>query len=606
MRITKISAAKADSLCARAFNSEVCRRNAKQLQAEWDKVKDRIVARLERLGSVGSVLQSHLLANFDASLASMRNLFIRALVFILIDLSCIGQSPVLNHAVPSAVAPGKTTTLTFFGEKLNGATELWTSFPAKVSRISSDKTNDPSSGEIAFQLSVPKNSPVGIGAVELTTTNGISDLHLIMIDDLPSVTKSGTNKTIASVQELKPPVAVDGNCEELSLDYYTFKAKKSQRVSIEVVANRLGSPLDPVVRLLDAAGKELLYCDDDRATGSVSRVRFTSPATGRYVIELRDIGYQGGSKYRYRLRVGNFPLASAPFPLGARQGAQTKLTFVGRAVDGVRPVSLRVPENATRVPLNARFPGGKACGFVTLATGRLPEVMEIEPNETPEKATKIPVPSVVNGRFAKPKDRDWFEFSAGQGQRLVFSGKTRSLGSPCDLFMRLFNADGKQLAEADISGANEGTLTNKFNEAGTYRLFVEELNRGGEPDYVYRIEVEPFHAGFVLSLETNKVEASSGGSFGLKVTAARREYDGPITLSLAGLGDDFVLGNNVIAEKKNETSLKVKLPARVESGQMFHFTIVGQARVDDADYERTRHDAGAAKVVAAAALSARR
>jgi len=341
------------------------------------------------------------------------------------------------------------------------------------------------------------------------------------------------------------------------------------------------------VRLLDASGKELVYCDDDPATGSDSRFRFTSPATGRYVIELRDIGYQGGSKYYYRLRVGDFPLASAPFPPGARQGSQTKVMFVGRAVDGVRPVSLRVPEDATCVRLNARFPGGQACGFVTLATSRLPEVMEIEPNETPEKATPILVPSVVNGRFAKPNDRDWFEFSAGQGQRLVFSGKTRSLGSPCDLFMRLFNADGKQLAEADISGANEGTLTNKFNEAGTYRLFVEELNRGGEPDFVYRIEVAPFHAGFVLSLETNKVEAASGASFDLKVTAARLEYAGPITLSLAGLGDDFVLENNVIAEKKNETSLKVKLPARVEAGQMFHFTIVGRARVDDADHERT-------------------
>jgi hypothetical protein len=213
--------------------------------------------------------------------------------------------------------------------------------------------------------------------------------------------------------------------------------------------------------------------------------------------------------------------------------------------------------------------------------------MEIEPNGTPETATKIPVPSVINGRFSKPKDRDWFEFYASTGQRLVFSGKTRSLGSPCDLFMRLFNADGKQLAEADIAGANEGTLTNKFNEAGTYRLFVEELNRGGEPDFVYRVEVEPFHPGFDLSLETNKVEAASDGSFELKVTAARREYDGPITLSLAGLGDDFVLENNVIAEKKTEVSLRVKSPARVEAGQMFHFTIVGQARVDDADQETT-------------------
>ena len=523
----------------------------------------------------------------SASLRRRLQFLITPFFFILVDHSCIGQSPVLQYAVPAAVAPGKTTTLTFFGEKLNGATELWTGFPAQVSRVSSDKTNGTSTGEVAFQLSVPNTVPAGIGAVQLATTNGLSNLHLVLIDDLPRVAESGTNKSIASAQELKLPVAVDGNSEELSFDYYAFKAKKGQRVSVEVVANRLGSPLDPVVRLLDEAGKELAYCDDDPAAGSDSRLSFTSPATGRYVIELRDIGYQGGSKFRYRLRVGNFPLASAPFPLGARRGSQTKVMFVGRAVDGVRPVNLRVPEDAARVPLNARFPGGKACGFVTLATSRLPELMEIEPNETPETATKIPVPSVVNGRFAKPRDRDWYEFSASQGQRLVFSGRTRSLGSPCDLFMRLFNGDGKQLAEADISGANEGTLTNKFSEAGTYRLFVEELNRGGEPDFVYRIEVEPFQPGFVLSLETNRVEAASEASFELKVTAARREYDGPIKLSLEGLGEDFVLENNVIAEKKNETSLKVKLPERFEAGQMFHFTIVGRARVNDADYART-------------------
>ena len=45
------------------------------------------------------------------------------------------------------------------------------------------------------------------------------------------------------------------------------------------------------------------------------------------------------------------------------------------------------------------------------------------------------------------------------------------------------------------------------------------------------------------------------------------------------------MDNNVIAEKKNEAALNVKLPARVVAGQVFHFTIVGKARVDDADYQ---------------------
>jgi len=497
------------------------------------------------------------------------------------------QSPSIDYALPSAVAPGKTTKVTFYGANLSGATELWTSFPAKIAPVPTGETNDASRKQVTFQLTVSRDVPVGLGAVLLATTNGISDLHLLMIDDLPGVAKSGTNKTIAAAQELELPVAVDGNSDETSFDYYRFSAKKGQRVSVDVVANRLGSALDPVVRVLDGSGRELVYCDDDPAAGSDSRVRFTAPAAGRYLIELRDLGYQGGPKYRYRLRVGNFPLAGAPFPAGARQGTQAKVTFVGPAVEGVRPASLRVPENAAPAVLNVKFPAGQGSGFVTLATSRLPELMEIEPNDTPETATRLPVPCVLNGRFAKPKDRDWFEFTAANGQRLVCSGRTRSLGSPCDLSMRLYSADGNQLAEADISGANEGTLTNKFNAAGSYRLLVEELNRGGGPGFVYRIAVEPFRPGFTLSVETNRLEAAADGGFEIKVTASRREYDGPITLRLAGLGDEAGLEDTVVAEKKNETTLKVKLPPPLEAGQLIHIRIAGKARVGEDDFEAT-------------------
>jgi hypothetical protein len=493
----------------------------------------------------------------------------------------------LNHTSPSALAPGKTTTVTFLGEHLEGAVALWTSFPSKVTPAAPGKTNDPGPGKVALQVSVPDNAPVGIGAVQLATTNGVSDFHLFMIDDLPGVARSATNRAFASAQELKLPVAVEGNCEEAGFDYYAFKAKKGQRVSVEVVANRLGSPLDPVVRLLDAVGKELVYCDDDPAVGSDARLSFTAPSTGRYVIELRDIGYQGGPKYRYRLRVGNFPLAGATFPLGAQRGTRTKVAFIGRAVEGLRPMDALLPENATRVLLNAKFRRDQGCGFCALVAGQFPELMEVEPNDTPEAATKIPIPSVANGRFARTKDRDWYEFSAARDQRLIFSGRTRSLGSPCDLLMRLFDGNGKQLAEADISGANEGTLTNKFSEAGTYRLLVEELSHQGGPDLAYRIEVESFRPGFTLSLETNRVEAMNNGGFEIKVTAARGEYDGPITLSLDGLDNDYVLGNNIIAEKKNETTLKVTIPARVEPGQWFHFTIAGKAQVNESNFETT-------------------
>jgi hypothetical protein len=54
-------------------------------------------------------------------------------------------------------------------------------------------------------------------------------------------------------------------------------------------------------------------------------------------------------------------------------------------------------------------------------------------------------------------------------------------------------------------------------------------------------------------------------------------------LACAGLGDDFILENNVIPEKKNETTLKVKLPSRYEPGQMMNFSIVGKAKIGESE-----------------------
>src|SRR5262249_1150531 len=152
-----------------------------------------------------------------------------------------------------------------------GAMNLWTSFPASF--IFLPRTNDasPDGKTVACKLTVPPEVQVGIGALRLATTNGVSSLHLLMIDDLPSITENGQNKSLTNAQPLKPPIAVDGMCDELSFDFYRFTANKGQQISFEVVAQRLGSRLDPVMRLLDGKGRELAYCDDDPGAGADSR-----------------------------------------------------------------------------------------------------------------------------------------------------------------------------------------------------------------------------------------------------------------------------------------------------------------------------------------------
>src|SRR6185295_2881902 len=102
----------------------------------------------------------------------------------------------------------------------------------------------------------------GVGAIIVTTSAGQSDPLFLMVDDLPSVADNGNNHTVETAQEIPPQAAVDGTSEGPVFDFYKFTAKAGQRISIEVVATRLGSDFDPVLRLLTVAGQEVALIDD--------------------------------------------------------------------------------------------------------------------------------------------------------------------------------------------------------------------------------------------------------------------------------------------------------------------------------------------------------
>jgi hypothetical protein len=83
------------------------------------------------------------------------------------------------------------------------------------------------------------------------------------------------------------------------------------------------------------------------------------------------------------------------------------------------------------------------------------------------------------------------------------------------------------------------------------------------------------------------MDATPGGSFEVKVTAVRREFDGPITLSLRGAESGFVLTNNIIAAKTNATQLQVILPQELKPGQFTNLSIIGQAQIGEASFSAT-------------------
>ena len=447
----------------------------------------------------------------------------------------LAQTPELELAL-TAVAPGRTVAIGFAGDGLGFARTLWASFPAET-RL--DPQTKPRSDRATFLVTVPPDGPTGIGVVRLGSSNRFSGPVLVLVDALPSVPSAGGHRTLATAQRVNLPVAVDGACAELGSDFFVFAARAGQRVSVDVVAQRLGSALDPWLRLLDARGRELAFNEDSPGAGADARLSHLVPADGDYVIQLRDSRYQGGAAHRYRLRLGDFPLAPLPFLHDA-----------------------------------ARFPPADEHG--------LKPQHESEPNDSAEIATRLELPALISGNFQKPGDSDFFQFTLAKPGRWLVLGRTRSRGYACDLLLTLLDGKGGTIATSQPTGADEGIITNAFTKAGSYRLRVEELSRLGGPELSYQVALQPY-TGFALSVDADKFEAPSGGSLKLKVTCARRDFDGAITLALTGDAREFSVTNHIIAAKKTETTLRVTVPATLAPGTLLHFQIHGIAKAKDGD-----------------------
>ena len=216
-----------------------------------------------------------------------------ALVALLAASSSAFGQPALTQAVPAAAAPGKTTEITLSGTKLDQPLKLWSSFPATIEAVPGDP-NAKGKTTLLCKITLPPEAACGVGALIVTTSEGQSDPLFLMIDDLPSLADNGNNHTVETAQEISTQTAVDGTSDGPVFDFYKFAAKTGQRLSLEVVATRLGSDFDPVLRILNATGQEIALIDDDLSLGADCRISQTFPADGVYVLELRDNRYKAG------------------------------------------------------------------------------------------------------------------------------------------------------------------------------------------------------------------------------------------------------------------------------------------------------------------------
>ena len=120
--------------------------------------------------------------------------------------------------------------------------------------------------------------------------------------------------------------------------------------------------------------------------------------------------------------------------------------------------------------------------------GDRPEVVEVEPNNTPEQANPIEINSVVNGEIAGT-DVDVFAFDGKKGQRLLLDLAAERLESRLDATLRVLGPDGHEIAENRDSFGADPFLDLTLPADGRYAIKVHDVAYNGSPDHGYRLTI---------------------------------------------------------------------------------------------------------------------
>jgi len=142
--------------------------------------------------------------------------------------------------------------------------------------------------------------------------------------------------------------------------------------------------------------------------------------------------------------------------------------------------------------------------------------------------------------------------------------------------LRVTDAAGETLAESEITNTEDGEVSVEAKSDGIHFLEVRELaDQFGKP-LVYRVSAEKVRSGFSLTIAEHAFSAKAGQPVSIKVTAKRTKYEGVIQLQVTGGAADLKLEAAIIGKCKNETTLKLTLPADAKPGMVLAFTVTGR------------------------------
>jgi hypothetical protein len=471
----------------------------------------------------------------------------------------------VTHATPVALQRGKTAEITVEGQmSFAGAYKvLFEGRGVSAELVPGGTAQKGVVRSVKLKVAVAPDAPLGVREFRVATSLGVSSVGQLLVVDDPVVQESGDNNTLAKANPIPVPCVACGRIEAAEdVDYFKFHAEAGQTFTFAVQCARLQDKIhdlqkhaDPMLTLYDAGGRELAANDDFYFADPL--LTHTFGKAGDYFIQVRDSKYDGDPRWVYALTVTNRPFVTHVYPMAANPRQAVTVEPVGSARLLSPRLTLAAPETfgIHEVQFNV---AGRPANPTTLIVSPLPQVLEQEPNDTPEQAQRVTIPCGINGRVGTKRDLDHFVFKATKGKAIRFEVKARRFGTPLrsalDSVLDVMTPQGQVLASNDDANGKDAALVFAPPADGDYVVRLRDLNSKGGDTFVYYLECDWARPDFSLRCDCDKAMIGPGSATAWYVHVTRLNgFDGPVRVAVAGL-------------PKGVTASELTIPATMTQG----------------------------------------
>ncbi len=465
--------------------------------------------------------------------------------------------PMLMSVHPVAARVGETSEHTIKSRySMYGASQVLVTGEGVTGEIvpheaeGGDAQKKPNLQALKVRFTVAPDALPGVRDFRIATPQGASTVGQLVIARDPVVSEQKDNDTPEKAQTVSVPATICGTIEKgEDVDYYRFHAAAGASLSFHVRAMRLQNRIhdlqqhvDPILTLRNEAGVTLAASDNFYYGDPFIAHAFEQE--GDYLLEIRDVRYQGNQYWEYSIEVSDQPYLSHVYPLAVAPGSTSELETVGFHLPEPSRVTLNLPDDVPLGPQTRQLPLGEGLSNpVPLVVSELPLVGESQmENDTAEQAELVTAPCGINGRIESEGDIDCFAFEAKKGDKLSFEVVARRRQSNLDSHLRILDSQGKQLALNDDLRLGKRSHADSWIENwtapadGRYVVEIRDLHlRGGAP-FVYYLEITESKPYFELYTDTDKTQLTPGTGGIIFVRAERKNgFDGEIQLEIEGL-----------------------------------------------------------------------